>query len=215
MLGKIGFEIKLKSYPSQFPFSRIRRGMLRRSNCDISDWIIHRYCERVILRKYFLGFIIVLFTSRRSLVKVNDRQRFPTVAYVKLMDPWTSHKHSQQYIVAVDVDELEGVLESLETLKELVEDEASMSGTRAYVCGEHAVFLETRLRIFDEYLVSRRLEGFLNFIRFVAEGGTFSSLALEYGCGKQTVSDVVKEVTEAIITGLYTDAFLLLNKERP
>ncbi|KIH46461.1 hypothetical protein ANCDUO_23487, partial [Ancylostoma duodenale] len=29
-------------------------------------------------------------------VKVNDRQRFPTVAYVKLMDPWTSHKHSQQ-----------------------------------------------------------------------------------------------------------------------
>ncbi|KAL6723244.1 hypothetical protein Aduo_018268 [Ancylostoma duodenale] len=64
--------------------------------------------------------------------------------------------------------ELETVLESLETLEELVEEEASMSGTRAYVREEHAVFLETRFRTFDEYLVTRRPEGFLDFIRLLS-----------------------------------------------
>ncbi|RCN52702.1 hypothetical protein ANCCAN_01078 [Ancylostoma caninum] len=137
----------------------------------------------------------------------------------------------------MDVEELETVLESLETLEELVEEGASMSGTRAYVREEHAVFLETRFRTFDEYLVKRRPEGFLDFIRllpnefedlyerigarlkeqrlrFVAEEGTFSSFALDHGCGKQNVSDVVKEVTEAIIAGLYTDAFPPLTRRR-
>ncbi|KAL6723243.1 hypothetical protein Aduo_018268 [Ancylostoma duodenale] len=52
------------------------------------------------------------------------------------------------------------------------------------------------------------------FLRFVAEGGTFSSLTLDHGCGKQTVLDVVKEVTEAIIAGLYTDAFPPLTRRR-
>ncbi|EYB86419.1 hypothetical protein Y032_0279g1197 [Ancylostoma ceylanicum] len=152
----------------------------------------------------------------------------------------------------MDIEELEGVLEALEALEEVVEEEASTSATRAYVRQEHVAFLETRFRVFDEYLVTRRPEGFLDFIRllpdefedlyeriggrlvhanthaspisgkhrlmiflrFVAEGGTFSSFALDYGCGKQTVSEVVKEVTEAIIGGLYADAFPPLTRRR-
>ncbi|RCN28677.1 hypothetical protein ANCCAN_25576 [Ancylostoma caninum] len=148
--------------------------------------------------------------------------------------------------------QIESVLQSLEVLRELVEEEELTAHGRAYVRREHATFLETRFRVFDEYLVTRRPEGFLDFIRilpdefddlyqrigarlehhhthvspisgkhrlfiylrYVVQGGTFSSYALDIGVGKQTVSDIVKEVTEAIINGLYSDAFPPLTRQR-
>ncbi|KIH68462.1 hypothetical protein ANCDUO_01194 [Ancylostoma duodenale] len=40
---------------------------------------------------------------------------------------------------------------------------------RAYIRREHATFLEKRFRVFDEYLVTRRSEGFLDFIRLLPD----------------------------------------------
>ncbi|CAJ0607804.1 unnamed protein product [Cylicocyclus nassatus] len=125
------------------------------------------------------------------------------------------------------------------------------SSTREYVRQEHRPFLSTRFRLFDEYLVTRRPEGFLQFIRLlpnefedlyekigsrlehalchagpivgrhrlmiylriVTQGMSFSAFALDMGLGIETVSQVVEEVTEAIISGLHNDAFPPLTLE--
>ncbi|KAL6739204.1 hypothetical protein Aduo_012681 [Ancylostoma duodenale] len=94
---------------------------------------------------------------------------------------------------------MESVLQSLEVLRELVEEEGLTTRGWAYVGRKYATFLETRFRVFGEYWIARR-----------PEGGTFSSYALDTGVAKQTVSDIVKEVTEAIILSCNEYLFIIL-----
>ncbi|CAJ0606312.1 unnamed protein product [Cylicocyclus nassatus] len=116
---------------------------------------------------------------------------------------------------------------------------------RQYVRQEHVRFLRSRLRIFDEYLVTRRGEAFLDFIkllpnefenlyqrigsrlehftthagpisgrhrlmvylRYVTQGITFKAYALDIGISISTVAAIVREVTEAIIIDMHSEAF--------
>ncbi|CAJ0603086.1 unnamed protein product [Cylicocyclus nassatus] len=145
------------------------------------------------------------------------------------------------------------LLESLVELQDAVaEAEEESLRTREYVRREHFPFLDTRFRLYDEYLATRRPQQFMQFVRllpnefedlyesiggrlqhpsthagpingrqrlmiylrFVAFGGTFVSFALAAGCGRETVSAIVAEVTDVIIDELHEIAFPPLTRER-
>ncbi|CAJ0594880.1 unnamed protein product [Cylicocyclus nassatus] len=146
---------------------------------------------------------------------------------------------------------LANVLDALIELQETLSSDVS-SFSRPYVRREHIPFLETRFRLFDEYLITRRPIAFLEFIRqkpdefedlyerigsrlehlrthagpisgrhrlmiylrFVAQRMSFRAYALDLGMGKSTVSNIVKQVTEAIICVLHNQAFPPLTHEK-
>ncbi|KAL6723709.1 hypothetical protein Aduo_018686 [Ancylostoma duodenale] len=108
------------------------------------------------------------------------------------------------------VCDLEDILWALETLQEMVEIVEDERTSRLYVREEHVPFLDSRFRNFDSYLAIQNPEEFAHFNRsrlFVGHDYTFATLAKELNIGKQTVADIVFEVTEAINSFLFSDAF--------
>ncbi|CAJ0602996.1 unnamed protein product [Cylicocyclus nassatus] len=132
------------------------------------------------------------------------------------------------------------LLERLHVLEEAVANlESTARERRQYVRQEQRGHLSIRFRLFDEYLVTRRPEGFLDFIRLmpgvrkplskddsierlrfhadpivgrhrlmmylriVTQGISFTAFALDMGCGVSTVSEIVRDITESIITGVF------------
>ncbi|KIH69174.1 hypothetical protein ANCDUO_00489 [Ancylostoma duodenale] len=105
------------------------------------------------------------------------------------------------------VCDLEDILWALETLQEMVEIVEDERTSRLYVREEHVPFLDSRFRNFDSYLAIQNPEEFAHFNRsrlFVGHDYTFATLAKELNIGKQTVADIVFEVTEAINSCTFT-----------
>ncbi|CAJ0602175.1 unnamed protein product [Cylicocyclus nassatus] len=74
-----------------------------------------------------------------------------------------------------------GSLEFLYAMSEPTAGQISPRQRRQYVRQEHIRFIETRFRIFDEYLVTRRPEGFLEFIKLLPD--EFEDLYERIGSG--------------------------------
>ncbi|KHJ88692.1 hypothetical protein OESDEN_11513 [Oesophagostomum dentatum] len=110
------------------------------------------------------------------------------------IDAFNDHPDNMTFNYPSD---LMNILWALELIQAMAEDIKSDERTRLYVREEHRLFLDSRFQI----------------IRYVGHGYGYGSLAEELNIGRQTVSDIVAEVTDVINIFLFAEAFPPVTRE--
>ncbi|CAJ0596105.1 unnamed protein product [Cylicocyclus nassatus] len=155
------------------------------------------------------------------------------ITVILLWETFRPREENCEVMTSHNIQALQNVLLALETMEEMMDYEESVSKARAYVREEHVPFLESRFRNLDSYIASHNPDNFAHFTRLFlsefqdlherlgpylqhepfhvapisAQRRLFVYLSRRAQHRKADLSDIVSEVTDAVNTVLFADAF--------